>query len=88
MYGIKKYGVEAIFNGMTYLLNFKKSTKCLEIIKEDIQADRDRRNGDLTNFIFIFKETMLKSHAHTKVWDAFSSAVRLVHQKPVINSIA
>jgi hypothetical protein len=53
--GLKKYGNEVTFNGMTSLLNFIQSTDS-KVITGDIQMDiwTDRQHGDLIRLTFLF----------------------------------
>jgi hypothetical protein len=55
-YGIKKYGVEVTFNGMTSLLNF---IKIYQLVQK-LLGGTDRQTGDLTSLTFVFKESRLK----------------------------
>jgi hypothetical protein len=48
-YGIKKYGVEVIFNGMTTLLNF---LKVYQLVQKLMGAAR--QHGDLISLHFSF----------------------------------
>jgi hypothetical protein len=57
-YGIKNYGVEAIFNGMTSLLNFIKNYQLVQKLRG---AETHRENGDLISLYFSFrKDSKLK----------------------------
>jgi hypothetical protein len=53
-YGIKKYGVEVSFNGMTSLLNFIKS---INLFQKD--ADGETHGRDHIILTFSFKESRL-----------------------------
>jgi hypothetical protein len=62
-YGIKKYGDEVTFNGMTFLPNFIKIYQLVQTLlgghtQTDVQ--RDRQDGDLISLTFLFKESRLK----------------------------
>jgi hypothetical protein len=59
-YGIKKYGIEAIFNGMTFLLNFKKIYQLVQKLLGGY-TDRQTDSGDLISLTFLFKENRLKT---------------------------
>jgi hypothetical protein len=62
--GLKKYGVEVIFNGMTSLLNFIKIFQLVQkLLGGDIQTDgqTDTQTGDLICLTFLSKESKLKS---------------------------
>jgi hypothetical protein len=73
-YGIKKYGFEVTFNGMTYLLNFIKIYQLVQKFlgrtdrQTDGQTDRqtdgqtDRQTGDIISLTFLFEESRLKRH--------------------------
>jgi hypothetical protein len=56
--GIKKYGLEVIFNDMTFLLNFIKSTNWFKSIRGKTRTDR--QTGDLISLSFLFKESRLQ----------------------------
>jgi hypothetical protein len=65
-YGIKKYGIEVIFNGMTSLLNYITIYQLVQkLLGWDTQTDRRtdrqtyRQTGDLTSLTFLFKESRL-----------------------------
>jgi hypothetical protein len=64
-YGIKKYGVEVTFNGMTSLLNFIKVYQLVQkLLGGDTQTEdgrTDRQTGDLINLTFLFKESRPKT---------------------------
>jgi hypothetical protein len=62
-YGIKMYGIEVTFNGMTPLLNFIKIYQLVQkLLGGDTQTDRrtDRQTGDLISLTFLFEESRLK----------------------------
>jgi hypothetical protein len=67
-YGIKKYGVEVTFSGMTSLLNFIKIYQLVQKLLEGWHTDRrtDRQTGDLTSLTFLFKESEAKNYAKYK----------------------
>jgi hypothetical protein len=53
------YGVEVIFNGMTFLLN---DIKIYQLVQKLLRTDGqiDRQTGDLLSLTFLFKESRLK----------------------------
>jgi hypothetical protein len=55
-YGIKKYGVEVIFNGMTSLPNFIKIYQLVQTLL----GGTHRQDGDLVSLTFLIKENRLK----------------------------
>jgi hypothetical protein len=60
MYGIKKYGVEVTFNGMTYQMNFIKIYQLVQkLFGGDTQTDI--QTGDLMSLTFLFKNSRLKT---------------------------
>jgi hypothetical protein len=63
-YGIRKYGLEVTFNGMTSLLNFIKvyqlDQKLLGGTHRQTDRQTDRQTGDLTSLTFLFEESRLK----------------------------
>jgi hypothetical protein len=56
-YGIKEYGVEIIFNGMTFLPNFIKIYQLVQNLLGGTQTDR--QTGDLISLTFLLKESRL-----------------------------
>jgi hypothetical protein len=60
-YGIKKYGVEVTFNGMTSLLNFIKNIPIGSKVIRGTHRQTDRQTGDLISLTFLFKESTLKN---------------------------
>jgi hypothetical protein len=59
-YGIKKYGFEVTFNGMTSLLNFIKIYRLVQkLLGGPTNRRTDRQTGDLTSLTFLFKEIRL-----------------------------
>jgi hypothetical protein len=65
-YGIRKYGVEVTFNGMTSLLNFIKIYRLVQTLLGG--GDTDRQTGDLISLTFLFKESRLIRTQITCVW--------------------
>jgi hypothetical protein len=65
-YGIKKFGVEVTFNGMTSLLNFIKIYQLVQTLLGGGGTDRqtgrqiDGQIGDLISLTFLCKESRLK----------------------------
>jgi hypothetical protein len=57
-YGIKKYGVEVTFNGMTSPLNFIKT---YQFIQKLIWGKTHRQDGDIINLFSSKKENNLKN---------------------------
>jgi hypothetical protein len=55
-YGIKKYGVEVTFNGMTSLLNF---IKIYQLVQK-LLGGTHRQTADLISLTFPFKESRLQ----------------------------
>jgi hypothetical protein len=55
--GIKNYGVEVTFNGMTSLLNFIK----IYHLVQKLLGGTDRQTGDHISLTFLFKESRLKT---------------------------
>jgi hypothetical protein len=60
-YGIKKYGVEVSFNGMTSPLNFIKIDQLVQKLLGGGQTDR--QTGDLISLTFLFEESRLKNES-------------------------
>jgi hypothetical protein len=59
--GIKKYGFEVTFNGMTSLLNFIKVYQLVKKLLGGTRRRTDRQTSDLTSLTFLFKESRLKT---------------------------
>jgi hypothetical protein len=55
LHGIKKYGIEVIFNGMTSLLNFIKICQLVE----KLLGGTDSQTGDLISLTLLFEESGL-----------------------------
>jgi hypothetical protein len=62
-YGIKNYGVEVTFNGMTSLLNFIKIYQLVQKLLGGTHTDRrtNRLTGGLITLTYLFKESRLKN---------------------------
>jgi hypothetical protein len=61
-YGIKKYGVEVTFSGMTFLLNFIKIYKLVQKLfggHTHTDGQTDRQTGGLISLTLVFKESRL-----------------------------
>jgi hypothetical protein len=64
-YGIKEYGVEVTFNGMTSLLNFIKIYQLVQkLLWGHTDRRTDRQTGDLISLTFLFKESRLKMQSY------------------------
>jgi hypothetical protein len=63
--GLKKYGFEVIFNGMTSPLNFIKIYQLVQKLLGGTHRRTDRQTGDLINLTFLFKESRLKGKVLT-----------------------
>jgi hypothetical protein len=78
-YGVKRYGIEVTFNGMTSLLNFINIYHLVQkLLEEDTQTDgrTDRQTGDLISLTFLFEESRLRNEVyvnHTKFYWHWSS---------------
>jgi hypothetical protein len=61
-YGIKKYGVDVTFNGMTSLLNFIKIYQLVQKLLGATHRQTDRQTGDLISLTFLSKESKAKNN--------------------------
>jgi hypothetical protein len=83
-YGIKKYGVEVIFNGMTSLLNFMKIYQLVQMLLGGYTDRRtDRQTGDLISLTFLFKESRLKSDKYFKHVEKFKYLGMMRYHTPL-----
>jgi hypothetical protein len=57
--GLKKYGFEVTFNGMTSLLNFIKIYLLVQKLLREGGTETDGQTGYLVSFTFLFKESKL-----------------------------
>jgi hypothetical protein len=85
-YGIKKYGVEVTFNGMTSLLNFIQIYQLVQkLLAGDTQTDR--QTGALISLTFLFKESRLKKDFDFIFYqEMFSITYKNSDQKCNVNS--